>query len=439
MQNSFAAFRDVSGTDPDIAAYDFVQAQGIMTGSEDGNFHPGVSLSRCELMKVALLASRATLTTEASVTFSDIPATHWCNQYARTARAQGIVSGYPDGTFRPNQKVSQIEALKILFNSMHLSLPAVTSKQYEDVNVNDWWAPYIHYAQGHEITFHRFGSKYGIQNEMSRAEAAHIVWRISTLHPQPPITPASALSLVEEFATCPTATQKAAIDRDFIITFSDVIDNDIWENYPYVCNVHTFTSTEPTRVKVYNVIRFLKELEFNRPLPFTQDKSIYEYITTNSANRKLSVAVQFGCSLHSSAYNFTTAFSGNFSRWYPVLSDNKSECTQANPGAPDNEFVFNPLFAADLFVHEAQHAITNRIHTGGNGNDRTIDEMGAWAAQFYFNAWIALYSTNIDADTKQLAHDNAEMILDTRFSESKCPQDLSLKEIVNIIVPNSCS
>ena len=63
----------------------FVQDMGIMTGSEDGQFHPEVSLSRCELSKIALLAGKITLVaSSAPQAFSDISTNNWCHVYAAT-------------------------------------------------------------------------------------------------------------------------------------------------------------------------------------------------------------------------------------------------------------------------------------------------------------------------------------------------------------------
>lgn len=179
---SLAAFKDISATDPDISAFNFVQSQGIMTGSEDGDFHPELSLSRCELVKVALVALDAQLDTDASATFPDIASTNWCNQYAKTARASGIITGYPDGRFRPNQKVTQIEALKILINAAQVTLPIVSRQKFTDVKVSDWWAPYIQYSQdvlySENPIYLRRSPSYGIQSEMTRAEAAYLIWKL---------------------------------------------------------------------------------------------------------------------------------------------------------------------------------------------------------------------------------------------------------------------
>lgn len=183
--SSFAAFQDVTNMDPDSAAYNFVQTQGIMTGSEDGNFHPELGLTRCELAKVTVTAGHFTpLTGDDRQEFSDVPMSNWCHQYVRQLKYAGVLNGYPDGTFHPNQKVTQIEALKILINAGRngVMLEPVGNQQFSDVKPSDWWAPYIQLAQNSLYTnnpqYIRQSASYGIQTEMSRAETAYLTWKL---------------------------------------------------------------------------------------------------------------------------------------------------------------------------------------------------------------------------------------------------------------------
>ena len=256
----------------------------------------------------------------------------------------------------------------------------------------------------------------------------------------------SFLTQPSEYISCPTQEEKNQIERDFDIRFYNTTGSTMnWGDYPYQCDSSTFTTTNPTRVKTYNVIRFLKNIQFSRPLPFTQGKSIYEFLTlqtvTNPLYTKLIIEPRLECDIYSMAGGlFALVLSGNFSRWYPVLSG--SNTCELGSGTPSNmlvnDFAFHPLYPAELLVHESYHAIIESPHTGTSGGDATIEEMGAWAAQFYFNAWVALYSTNLDDNTKQLAHVNATLILQNRFNENHCPNDNFLKEVVNQIIPNSC-
>lgn len=247
------------------------------------------------------------------------------------------------------------------------------------------------------------------------------------------------LSINDIFTSCPTNQEIQQIEQDFSINFMDPSPRTVsWSNYPYSCDTQT---TNPTRLKVYNTIRYLQKIKFSEPLPFTSGKSLYDFLTLKTATTttKLTIENRLECGIYSMGYNNHLTLGGLFSRWYPVLSGSNScerVITPTNDPTLLNDFIYHPLFSSELFIHEAQHAITGKMHTA-NGNDLTIDEMGGWAAQFYFNAWVALYSTNTDDQTKNLAHNNAAFILQTRFT-NPCPSDVTLRSVINQITPNTC-
>ncbi len=170
------AFNDITTSDPDAAAISFLQAQNIISGSEDGLFHPDLSLTRCELTKIALKVAEITPVPSSSASFSDLPTSSWCHEYAYTARSHGILNGYPDGTFHPNQAVTEIEALKIIINSLQVTLPSVTEDLYLDVHSTDWWAPYIKYVKDNQLSDMPASGSYGINNNFQRKKMARVVY-----------------------------------------------------------------------------------------------------------------------------------------------------------------------------------------------------------------------------------------------------------------------
>lgn len=248
--------------------------------------------------------------------------------------------------------------------------------------------------------------------------------------------------IVTDFIRCPTLEEKSSIDRDFDIQFLDASTDSLhWSDVPDEC---TFPHSGPTRSKIYNLIRFIRNLSFSRPLPFTSNASLYNFLslrTVTDAQNKLQLRLYLPCDLFSAGGGFGINFNGYMSRWYPV-SGSTPHCELGSITGLDsvliNHFIYHPLYAAELLVHEGYHAIQGAPHTGSNGSDATIQEMGAWAAQFYFNAWITLYATNVDDRTRQLARENAASILESRFTNNQCPEDNSLKAVVNQISPDTC-
>ena len=85
----------------------------VITGYPDGSFRPGSYITRAEL---AAIASRfSELTPSESSPFSDISG-HWAEQYIISAAEKGWVSGYADGTFKPDQYITRAEFVTLVNN-----------------------------------------------------------------------------------------------------------------------------------------------------------------------------------------------------------------------------------------------------------------------------------------------------------------------------------
>lgn len=85
----------------------------VLSGYPDGSFRPNAPITRAEM---AAIASRFDEATGAQVTeknFTDI-AGHWAEKSIRLAAGHGWVNGYPDGTFRPERFITRAEAMKLI-------------------------------------------------------------------------------------------------------------------------------------------------------------------------------------------------------------------------------------------------------------------------------------------------------------------------------------
>ena len=84
---------------------------GILDGYEDGTFKPNGNITRAEFATIAVRFFEATY--DGGDLFSDI-AGHWAQDYINEAANAGIVDGYPDGTFRPQQYITRAEAMTMV-------------------------------------------------------------------------------------------------------------------------------------------------------------------------------------------------------------------------------------------------------------------------------------------------------------------------------------
>lgn len=108
------SFKDVKSAHwaaNDIAA---VTAKKWMIGYPDGNFHPDQQVTRAELAQILLNVKK--WNGDAENTFADAKG-HWAEKAIGILQAQGLITGYPDGTFRPNDSVKRVEA-DVVFNQL---------------------------------------------------------------------------------------------------------------------------------------------------------------------------------------------------------------------------------------------------------------------------------------------------------------------------------
>ena len=91
-----------------------VKAAEIMVGDSSGNLNLGSTVTRAEYAKMLVCASASkdsVAGTSNSSPFKDVPYTHWAAGYIKTAVQQGWLSGYLDGSYKPNKTVTLEEAV----------------------------------------------------------------------------------------------------------------------------------------------------------------------------------------------------------------------------------------------------------------------------------------------------------------------------------------
>lgn len=91
----------------------------MVHGDADGLFHPTRNVSRAEFatMVVAAFVWHKPLVPSSGQTFSDVPRSSPFFSAIETAHSYGVINGYPDGTFRPNNPVKRSEGIVILVNA----------------------------------------------------------------------------------------------------------------------------------------------------------------------------------------------------------------------------------------------------------------------------------------------------------------------------------
>lgn len=170
-------FSDVDEGNKYYEAIEFLVTEGIINGYPDGTFKPDQPVNRVEALKFILEAIDAEILS-GDLPFYDVSASEWYSEYLYTGYSRGVVDGHPDGSFKPSNSVNKAEFFKILFNGMNVDInPEVNEAPYKDVNVSDWFAPYIAYAKEIGIIDGTL-EEIGASNAMNRGEVAEAIYRV---------------------------------------------------------------------------------------------------------------------------------------------------------------------------------------------------------------------------------------------------------------------
>lgn len=119
-------YSDVESAYAYSAEVQFLSDLEIITGYPDGTFQPEGTITRAEAAAVIfrMLAGKqsAAENYQGGTVFSDVPADHWASGYVNFATEMGIINGYPDGTFLPDQKISYGEYVTMLARALGLDI-----------------------------------------------------------------------------------------------------------------------------------------------------------------------------------------------------------------------------------------------------------------------------------------------------------------------------
>lgn len=97
----------------ETAVQQTIQAMGVIVGDEKGNLDLSGSVTRAQFAKMMIAASTykdSVSAASGSSPFKDVRYTHWAASYVQTAVNAGWLTGYTDGTFRPDKTVTLEEA-----------------------------------------------------------------------------------------------------------------------------------------------------------------------------------------------------------------------------------------------------------------------------------------------------------------------------------------
>lgn len=176
-------FKDISVGDEHFVSIQYLKTNGIINGFDDGTFKSLNNVNRAEALKMIFKAMpRVKLSkTTPELTFPDVKTGEWFYEYVLNGFINGIVSGYPDKMFHPEQTINRAESLKITLLQENQPLPVTLEENpFPDVDKNEWFAPYAQIAKERTLMTktRSNGGELLPANLMNRGDFAELIYRM---------------------------------------------------------------------------------------------------------------------------------------------------------------------------------------------------------------------------------------------------------------------
>ncbi len=178
------SFSDIANLDEGTKkAIEVLAAKGIINGKSEIGFDPNGTITRAEFAKIIV---RALYLTDMSApnTFKDVKETAWYKPYVASSKSVGLINGYTDGTFQPDNVITKQEMVKICAASMYeqkgYQYPEnieIYLSRYSDI-IAVWVQPYLALAEREGIITGEASGLFGGEKGTTRAAAAVMLYKL---------------------------------------------------------------------------------------------------------------------------------------------------------------------------------------------------------------------------------------------------------------------
>jgi len=132
-------FTDISSTDKNALYINYMAKRGLITGFPDGTYHPGEGLTRAQAA-VLFCKIRGLNSTDKDSTFSDVAGSHWAAGYIAAAVKAGYITGFPDGTYRPQAILTRAQGINLFLQIATEKDSSEEIPALQDLDKNHWAA-----------------------------------------------------------------------------------------------------------------------------------------------------------------------------------------------------------------------------------------------------------------------------------------------------------
>ena len=177
-------FSDMEQAKWAIEAVEALYNKGIINGINENSFEPNRGISRAEFVKILVCLTQTPLDTNENV-FTDVTSENWYYPYACAAFKAGIVEGDDRGRFDGGKIINREEMAVMLFRVIEkMEMTPAQSDVLgfdDDELISDWAKESVNYLKRTGIVNGRSKNFYEPKAELTRAEAAAVVYKLLNL------------------------------------------------------------------------------------------------------------------------------------------------------------------------------------------------------------------------------------------------------------------
>ena len=157
-----------------------LKSAGIVSGYPDGTFHPSEEVTRAQMavfLARALARGDANVKASGTQKYSDVPTTYWAYKYIDYLYNNTTIRGYPDGTFKPEEKVTRAQLAVFICKALNLEPYDKIEPSFPDVKKDYWAYGYIERVNYMGIAMGYPDGKYYPENKVTRDQMCVFIGR----------------------------------------------------------------------------------------------------------------------------------------------------------------------------------------------------------------------------------------------------------------------
>ena len=230
---SDTSFSDVDAGDWYAEAAAYCRDNGLMSGTGGSTFSPDTPMTRGMLVTVLYrLAGSPSLENEnLGYPFADVPGDSWYADGVYWARLNGVVSGYSDSNFGPNDPLTREQLATILWRYAGSPEVEIGASFADENDIASWAASAVDWAQGSGYVSGVGGNRFDPDGTATRAQVAVILMRYDqaqTEEPSPEPAPEEGTDVLVAYFSATGNTENIA---EHLVS---ILDADLYEIVPQV-------------------------------------------------------------------------------------------------------------------------------------------------------------------------------------------------------------